>query len=217
MTPNGINANYINAGSINASNVSITDGQYDITSLTSDGLAVKSVPGDSYSIGTFNTSTGAANSDWENLTVFVGKDKNGQGVGYFNGYINASKGGNIGGWSILPDRLYNGSGDTYTALSTDSTYAFWAGNNEPANAPISITHSGALKATSGTIGNWYIGTNTLEGKNNGTTYVTLNADLPEASTHAIDVNNGVFYVRRDGKMYASNAEISGKLLLRVVQ
>ncbi len=141
MTPNGINANYINAGSINAGRVSITDGQYDITCLTSDGLAVKTSGGTPYKIGTFNTSTGAANADWSNLTVFVGKDSDGNGVGYFNGYINASKGGNIGGWSIMPGGLAYGG----TLPSAPSYYLGTTGTNATING---VTANYVLKVGS---------------------------------------------------------------------
>ena len=216
MTPNGINANYINAGSINASNVSITDGQYDITSLTSDGLAVKSVPGDSYSIGTFNTSTGAANSDWQNLTVFVGKDKNGQGVGYFNGYINASKGGNIGGWSILssglayggtlpnsPDYYLGPTGTNATINGENRNYILKIGSN------FGVDTSGNLVATSsGTskIGPWTI-TNTAY--YNGKPSLSDASDGVYLGTDGIALGaNNVFKVTNTGALTATSGKIA---------
>lgn len=109
MTQDGINANYINAGTVNTSRVAITDGQYDITSLDGNGLTIKKAPGKSYKIGVFDTKNWEA-KNWDNVEVFVGHDANGKGVGYFQGYINATQGGNIGGWKIVSS---NDTGSNY--------------------------------------------------------------------------------------------------------
>jgi hypothetical protein len=106
LTQDGINANYINAGTINASKVSITDGGHDITVVNSDGLIVKTASKAAYKLGTLDANGESSTDKFDNVTVFVGRDKNGNGVGYFNGYINASKGGNIGGWTIKPTSLH---------------------------------------------------------------------------------------------------------------
>jgi hypothetical protein len=118
VSPNGINANYINAGNINATKVAITDGEYDLVALDGNGLVVKESPGLRYLVGNFNPETYEP-TGWENVKAYVGKTKDGTaGIGYFDGYINASSGGNIGGWKIVPSGsithdagLYQGSLD----------------------------------------------------------------------------------------------------------
>ncbi len=109
MTQDGINANYISAGNINTSRVAVTDGQYDITVLDSQGLTIKQKAGQAYKVGTFDVKTWEG-KNWDNVEVFVGRDKDGKGVGYFQGYINATQGGNIGGWKIVAE---NNTGSNY--------------------------------------------------------------------------------------------------------
>lgn len=149
LTQDGINANYINAGTINAGKVSITDGGHDITVMNADGLIVKTTPNKPYVLGTLDSS--GVTKTFENITVFVGRAANGEGVGYFNGYINATKGGNIAGWSISPTKLSSGSGSKYVGISSDGNYAFWAGNETAGSAPVRINSSGVLTATGATI------------------------------------------------------------------
>lgn len=113
LTQDGINANYINAGTINAGKVSITDGGHDITVMNADGLVIKSSPNSPYVLGSLNTEDVGISKEFKNITVFVGRDADGNGVGYFNGYINASKGGNIAGWTIKSDALCTKDNDLY--------------------------------------------------------------------------------------------------------
>jgi hypothetical protein len=148
MTQDGINANYINAGTINAGKVSITDGGHDITVLNADGLIIKTAPNQPYVLGSLSANGEVSGDKFNNVTVFVGKDKNGKGVGYFNGYINATKGGNIAGWTLSPDKLYAGSSNKYVALSSAGDYALWAGNSNPANAKFRLGHDGTLYSES---------------------------------------------------------------------
>lgn len=89
------------------------------------------------------------------------------------GYL-FSKSGNIGGWSIEPNRLvyetYEGehlkTSTGMTGYYTDSTKdAFWSktyeyNSEKKKNEPVSqfiVDHEGNLTANSGKIGNWYIG------------------------------------------------------------
>jgi hypothetical protein len=145
ITQNGINANYINAGTINASKVSITDGAHDITVMNADGLIVKSRGNKPYVLGSLEPDTVGIKKAFDNVSVFVGRDAEGNGIGYFNGYINASKGGNIAGWTLLSDKLYATS-DTnkYVALSSTGNYALWAGNSDPSKANFRLSHDGTL-------------------------------------------------------------------------
>ena len=72
------------------------------------------------------------------------------------GYL-TSESGTIGGWNIINNKLYSGSGANYVALSsTDTDYRIWAGNETAANAPFSVKKDGTLLASSGKVGNWYI-------------------------------------------------------------
>jgi hypothetical protein len=117
MTQDGINANYINAGTINAGKVSITDGGRDITTLNADGLVIKKQANQPYTLGALNTSSTGIAKAFDNVTVFVGRDANGNGVGYFDGYVNASKGGNIGGWTIASNALHTSNNNLYLGTS----------------------------------------------------------------------------------------------------
>jgi hypothetical protein len=66
------------------------------------------------------------------------------------GTINATKGGNIGGFQITPPstgvqgRLTSGN---VGIGSNNGTYAFWAGSGDPANAAFSVKHDGTITAT----------------------------------------------------------------------
>lgn len=123
MTQDGINANYIEAGTINTQRVSISDGQYNMVYLDGNGLVVKegNKDGDPNDPSNINEIGGVKNYDigyidsttldpigFHNVSVYVGKDSKGEGIGYFSGYINANKGGNIGGWRLSSTGLWKG-------------------------------------------------------------------------------------------------------------
>ena len=121
--------------------------------------------------------------------------------------------GAIGGWTLAANRLSSGSGGTYVALDSGSgDYALWAGNATAASAPFSVKRSGAIKATSGTVGGWTLGANTLS-SGSGSSYVALDSS---SGTYALwagaaSAADAPFAVTKAGKLYASGAEISGKL------
>jgi len=75
-----------------------------------------------------------------------------------SGNIRAS-GGTIAGWTLAPDRFAGGGDDEYIALIPET--GIQLGNTVFANAPFSVTNEGVLKATSGTIGGFTLGTNTF--------------------------------------------------------
>lgn len=166
LTQDGINANYINAGTINASKVSITDGGHDITVMNADGLVVKTTPNKPYVLG--NLDANGVTKTFENITVFVGRAANGEGVGYFNGYINATKGGNIAGWSISPTKLSSGSGNKYVGISSDGDYAFWAGAEDAASAPFRVQPDGYAHFTNILVD----GDSTVQGNNIAASTIT---------------------------------------------
>lgn len=154
LTQDGVNANYINAGTINASKVSITDGGHDITTLNADGLVIKTRPNKPYVLGSLKTDTVGVDKAFENITVFIGKDANGNGIGYFNGYINATKGGNIAGWTIASNALHTSSNNLY--LGTSGITAAINGTNRSnlvfkAGSNFGVASDGTLYASGATI------------------------------------------------------------------
>lgn len=101
--------------------------------------------------------------------------------------------GAIGGWTIGTTKLTGGDAELDSAgilkLGADNnvailnaqhtTYRFWIGNQDPANAPFSVAKTGALKSTSGTIGGWQI-TDTALSANN---ILLSNAGLIQVGEH----------------------------------
>lgn len=108
-----------------------------------------------------------------------------------NGELTAKGGGSIAGWKIEDNQLSSNNGNV--KLNSTSTTAINAYNK------FIVTSDGRIKATSGTIGGWTIGTSTLTGGN-----TTFN------SNGSININNK-FKVGTDGTLSATGADISGKI------
>jgi hypothetical protein len=83
-----------------------------------------------------------------------------------DGYIGGAQ-----GW-IIRAGLLQSEGIGLATVKGDPTWAFWAGNDNPASAEFRVSHTGdlvatsatitgSITATSGRIANWYINTNTL--------------------------------------------------------
>ena len=137
---------------------------------------------------------------------------------YFNvtsqGYITAT-GGKIGGWEMGATRLYSGSGANYVALDSGTAnidYPIWAGNENPANAPFSVTRGGTIKATNGTIGSFTLNTNRLY---SGTGTNTAGIGV-YGSDHAFWAGSDTsasapFRVGHGGGLVATNATITGSV------
>jgi hypothetical protein len=68
---------------------------------------------------------------------------------YFSGSL-SGPGGEIGGWIIGETKL-SSSGIGLGSANDASGYAFWAGNDTPANAEFSVTHEGFLVASSASV------------------------------------------------------------------
>lgn len=73
------------------------------------------------------------------------------GSAYFRGTVSAGA-GSIGGWTIHEDFLHANSGGNYVAMNASgenkySLYAFWAGAEDPNNAPFWVKKDGAMKAS----------------------------------------------------------------------
>lgn len=188
------------------------------------------------------SSYSATNQNKEGLLIDLSTPEIKFGDGSFylhnDGSLYTSKitatGGSIAGWKLESGtsnadyRLYNGN--VGMAPYAGKYYAFWAGNSNSAEAPFRVGHDGSLTASSGTIGGWTIGKNTLTG---GSTYLNNNGSIggPNWSIDSggnatfnnirltqgaygrvdniIDFNN--FKVNNSGKMSASEVDISGKI------
>ena len=155
-----------------------------------------------------------------------------------DGTITAGAGSVIGGWTLAAKRLYSGSGATYVALDSGTdgvSQAIWAGKADPASAPFRVTRAGALtatsaditgaiKATSGYIGGtssgWKIESNRIsntssnkytEFATNGSYAIVAGATIEDNGT--IDKDTAPFSVTQQGKLTATGAEISGKVII----
>ena len=79
------------------------------------------------------------------------------------GTITAEAGGTIGGFTINANDLTGGSGASTIKLA--SGVGIHLGNANLASAPFSVTNAGVLKAESGTIGGFTLGSETITGGN----------------------------------------------------
>ena len=76
-----------------------------------------------------------------------------------NAGVLKSTSGTIGGFTISATDLYAGTGATRVEMQAAG--GFWAGATAIADAPFSVTPAGLIKATSGTIGGWTLGTDAI--------------------------------------------------------
>lgn len=137
---------------------------------------------------------------------------------YFNvtsqGYITAT-GGKIGGWEMGDARLYSGSGSNYVALDSGTqgtNYPIWAGNENPANAPFSVTRGGTIKATNGTIGSFTLNTNRLySGSGNTTAGIGVYGSDHAFWAGSETSSSAPFRVGHGGGLVATNATITGSV------
>ena len=139
-----------------------------------------------------------------------------------NGFL-FSKKGNIGGWTIEPNKLHYKNNVGIAPYETDSTpYAFWSKNT------FHVTHNGYLYSKYGTIGNWNIGTGGLyhvseenpkvNGKTKNLKYDDFinekNKRKDDMADYLYIGGDGIFlgssfHVSRDGKLYAVDGSIGG--------
>ena len=141
-----------------------------------------------------------------------------------NGFL-FSKKGNIGGWTIEPNKLHYKNNVGIAPNKTDSTpYAFWAKNT------FYVTHDGYLYSKDGTIGNWNIGNGGLYHipddvtKVNGKTKNFKYGDFVKETDDNIYVpgtkgclyigSDGIslgskFHVDDNGRLYAIEGKIGG--------
>jgi len=127
-----------------------------------------------------------------------------------SGYIGGDANGtDTNAWRINSGSLTSGTGGTAVGITT-GTYAFYAGNSNPTLAPFSVTNTGnlyaqnasiagAITATSGSIGGFAIGGNSL--------YAT-NISLSSVNGFALGPTNQ-FTVDTSGNMKSTSGSIGG--------
>lgn len=95
--------------------------------------------------------TDISSGDSPNANFWLDMDGN----AYLKGKLIATS-GEIGGFTIASSYLYSGNGSTRVAInggtSYYSAYAFWAGAENPANAPFWVKKNGDMRANNATIG-----------------------------------------------------------------
>ncbi len=97
--------------------------------------------------------------------------------------------GQIAGWTIDSSKLQRGTAGTYTGISSSGTYAIWAGSTSSAgdaSAKFSVTPAGAVSARK----------------------ITIFGD--GSTDKLLDVASN-FWVKNNGSIYATSAEIEGKI------
>lgn len=219
MGPSGINANYINAGLIDTQSVQIISGQRAKVKLDNLGLSVVDNSAKAYFLPQAADDGGFRDWSNSNLKAFIGVDKDNEALLYLSGQMVVEKGSKIAGWNVLEDKLYSGSGSSYVGLGTSGDYRIWAGNSDPAKASFSVKADGSMYSTSGTIGDWKIGANTIsqthtasDGKKYAVTLSNYNNDNADSRVlHCSTDGTDTFYILRNGKLYAENADIKGKI------
>ena len=132
----------------------------------------------------------------------------------FAGTIYAQS-GSIGGFTIAGDRLTSGTGSTRVGVAggasgTAAGYAFWAGNDNPASAPFSVTNAGYVTAS-----NLVIANSVTVGSYGGLwAGITPAASITIFSgATASSGTNATFWVTSTGSVYSTGgASFSGPII-----
>lgn len=142
-----------------------------------------------------------------------------------DGSLTASS-GKVGNWYISDTHIGNASTESASSVglknsTTSSDIVLWAGNSTKANSNFTLTAGGDIKANSGRIGDWYIGSgylgnaNTLNGSTVGLAYKATTATGTDivfwsgGAYNGTGTNTPTFRVTKAGKLYATDAEITG--------
>jgi hypothetical protein len=172
----------------------------------------------------FSTTNGGVQFDDNGLRVISGAttmvDLNRNGNATFNGTVYANAGA-IAGWSITTNNLYSSSislrpdlaaiyvGSGASTVGMRAGYGLWAGASEYFNSPsFSVSTSGALNSTSGTIAGFTI---------NGASGLYAGANSTRVQmepgwgiwTGANSRDSAPWYARNDGYMVARYGKIGG--------
>lgn len=119
-----------------------------------------------------NATIGTTNSSaWDNYWLSTGEFHAGSPTSFIDFSPSASvftvKGtivstaGSIGGWVLGANTLTSGSGASAVGVGSSGGYPFWAGSATPSTAPFRVTNTGAMVATSGSIGGFSLGSTTI--------------------------------------------------------
>lgn len=197
-----------NKGKVTAADITITGGSITIKDGTTTKFQVTNKGKVTINDGSITIKSG-------DTTMFSVSDQ---------GYL-TSISGKIGGWYIGSDYLGNKSAratSTVGLYSTETTtnVAIWAGGAQ-ASAPFRVTAGGKiyasdLEVTGGKIGGWYIGTDYIGSANTKNTSKTGMASTTSDAQYAFwagnsggDPSGAAFRVQANGKVYASNLNITG--------
>ena len=180
---------------IGVSSYAAHDGIYLGFDSTIPKLSLENSGGDKY----FRWTGASLEVDAGNLTIDASGDITATNVD-LTGVITADTGyiGGTSGWVIATGKITS-SGIGVATSAGDGTYAFWAGHDTAATAEFSVTHAGAIKATSGTIGGWALSSTTITGDqieldmNNNNGRIRMGSSLPNSATDGTG-----FYADGDG-------------------
>ncbi len=219
--PNGINANYINAGLLDTKSVQIISGLKAKVKLDNLGLSVIDDTSKSYRLPGKDDKDEDEIRDWSksNLKAFVGVNQDNEAMLYLNGQMVVEEGSKIANWKVLKDKLYSGSDTSYVGLGTSGDYRIWAGNEDPTKAPFSVKADGYTVTSAGSIGGWKVNSTTIsqthtasDKKQYTVTLSNYNNDNADSRVlHCATDGTDTFYILRNGKLYAENADIKGKI------
>lgn len=213
----------VNSSTITGGSATL-DSTGNLTLGTGNDVVRLSATDGSYRLWAGNTSPGSANFAVSTTGVLTATNANVTGTitatsGSFSGSITSSS-GSIGGWNIGPTSIHNSGGTV--GLGSGAT-PFWAGGATP-NSAFSVTSNGNLRATnanitgiinatSGVIGGFSIGSNTLTA-GAGANQVGIDTGgvnpafyAGSSGTHT----NAAFRVTNAGALTATNAVITGAI------
>lgn len=182
-------------------------------SITSNKITTDNITGTNGWInlrsGLFDYGNGKLKWDGKTLTV--------AGSGTFAGEI-TSKSGKIGKYTITDSYLITGNNSTCTGIGGNQ--AFWAGNDSSNDAPFHVSYDGSLyaskvdisgkiNATFGKIGKFSIDNLALVTGDTDATCAGLGGNSQAFWAGSLTMDDAPFKVGYDGKLYASDADISG--------
>lgn len=122
-----------------------------------------------------------------------------------------SDSGQIGGFTIFENSLRAGSGNSQVGINSKGGWAFWAGNPDTGVFPFKVSHDGKMYTTSGEIGGYRIGKDTLIGGAGGT---QVGMCSRQGSAWAFwagaeDSGRAPFKVGHSGGLYSTSGQIGG--------
>lgn len=182
-------------------------------SITSNKITTDNITGTNGWInlrsGLFDYGNGKLKWDGKTLTV--------AGSGTFAGEI-TSKSGKIGKYTITDSYLITGNNSTCTGIGGNQ--AFWAGNDSSNDAPFHVSYDGSLyaskvdisgkiNATFGKIGKFDLDNLALVTGDTDMTCAGLGGNSQAFWAGSLTMDDAPFKVGYDGKLYASDADISG--------